>query len=355
MDKFRIDGHKLLYHVPRVGQWLQGENVPPIYIETSPSGACNHRCRFCGKDFVGYQPRMLDWGVFRERLEEMGRLGVKSIMHAGEGEPLLHKNLADMVQVGKACGIDQAVNTNGVLLTPDKAERILPHAEWIRISLDAGSRDVYAHLHDTRPEDFESVVDNLRAAAGLRRAHGWRCALGVQMLLLPENRHETATLARIARDAGADYLVIKPYSQHPLGITHEYERVNYEEDLRLAEELQQFNTPEFNVVFRVRAMQNWDAAERAYDRCQAMAFWTYIDAGATLWACCNYIGDERFRLGNLYENTFGEIWLGERRKAVMEWVLNEMDAHQCRINCRMDAVNGYLWDLRNPPQHMNFI
>ena len=23
MDKFRIDGHKLLYHVPRVGQWLQ--------------------------------------------------------------------------------------------------------------------------------------------------------------------------------------------------------------------------------------------------------------------------------------------------------------------------------------------
>ncbi|HNR35259.1 MAG TPA: radical SAM/SPASM domain-containing protein [Candidatus Hydrogenedentes bacterium] len=355
MDKFRIDSHKMMYHAGRVGAWLQGDNVYPIYIETSPSGACNHRCRFCGKDFMKYQRRFLDWDMFRERLAEMGRLGVKSIMHAGEGEPLLHKHMAEIIQAGKAAGIDQALNTNGVLFTPEKAEAILPHAQWVRVSFDAGTRDTYAYLHRTQPGDFDTVIENLQQAAQMRRANGWACALGLQMILLPENRTEAVTLAGIARDIGMDYLAIKPYSQHPLSITDEYREVSYEQDLALAEELRRFNTPDFTVVFRAHAMRKWDEAARSYDRCYAMSFWTYIDAAGKVWGCCNYLGDERFLLGNLYENTFGEIWNGEQRRAVIAWVQNEMDAHQCRINCRMDEVNLYLWDLKHPPDHVNFI
>lgn len=355
MDKFRIDGHKLLYHVARTSDWLQGKNVPPIYIETSPSGACNHRCRFCGKDFMKYQRRFLDWEMFRACLEQMGRLGVKSIMHAGEGEPLLHPQLAGMVRVGKAAGIDQAVNTNGVLFTPERAAEIMPHTEWVRVSLDAGSRDTHAYLHRTQPRDFDTIMENLAQAARIRQANGWRCALGIQMLLLPENRHEATLLAGIARDIGVDYLAIKPYSQHPLSVTEEYRNVSYEQDLALADELQSFNTAAFQVVFRVHAMRKWDAGTRAYDRCNAMSFWTYIDAAGSLWGCCNYIGDERFLLGNLYEQSFEEIWNGERRRSVLHWVQNDMDAHQCRINCRMDEVNRYLWELTHPPGHVNFI
>jgi len=355
MDKFRIDSHKMKYHTERVAAWLRGENVYPIYIEASPSGACNHRCRFCGNDFMKYQRRFLDWGMFRERIEEMGRLGVKSIMHAGEGEPLLHKHLAEMMQTGKAAGIDQALATNGVLFTPDKARAILPHAQWVRVSFDAGTRDTYAYLHRTQPGDFDTVIDNLAQADRLRKANGWPCALGMQMILLPENRTEAVALAGIARDIGLDYLAIKPYSQHPLSITDEYRDVAYEQDLALEEELSNFNTPEFNVIFRVHAMRKWDAADRSYDRCLAMSFWAYIDAAGMVWGCSNYLGDERFLFGDLYENTFEEIWNGERRRKVIAWVQNEMDAHQCRINCRMDEVNRYLWDLKNPPDHVNFI
>ena len=355
MDRFRIDSHKLQYHVARVHDWLLGKNVYPIYIEVGPSGACNHRCRFCALDFMKYERRFLDWGMFKARLEEMGRLGVESMMHAGEGEPLLHPNLAEMVQVGKSSGIDQAVTTNGVLFTPDKAQGILPHAEWVRISLDAASRDVYAYLHRTRPEDFDRVIENLTQATRIRRANGWRCALGIQMLLLPENRHEAKTLAAIARDIGVDYLVVKPYSQHPLGISREYQDISYQEDLALEDDLGELNTPEFHVVFRVRAMRKWDSATRPYARCHALAFWTYIDAGGSVWGCSNFLGDERFRLGNLYEESFQDIWEGERRRGVLEWVQNELDPHQCRVNCRMDEVNRYLWDLKNPPDHANFL
>ncbi|HAB51888.1 MAG TPA: radical SAM protein, partial [Ignavibacteriales bacterium] len=51
MDKYRIDSHKLMYHVSRINDWLEGKIIYPIYAEISPSGACNHRCTYCALDF----------------------------------------------------------------------------------------------------------------------------------------------------------------------------------------------------------------------------------------------------------------------------------------------------------------
>jgi cyclic pyranopterin phosphate synthase len=105
----RIDSHKLLFHPQRVAEWLDRGDVYPIYLEISPSGACNHRCVFCGLDYMGYKPVYLDSGLLRERLTEMGRLGVRSIMYAGEGEPLLHRDIAGIVEHTRGSGIDAAM------------------------------------------------------------------------------------------------------------------------------------------------------------------------------------------------------------------------------------------------------
>ena len=59
MDNYRVDSHKLMFHPERVTKWLSGENIYPIEIEISPSGACNHRCIFCAYDYIGYQPDFL--------------------------------------------------------------------------------------------------------------------------------------------------------------------------------------------------------------------------------------------------------------------------------------------------------
>ncbi len=355
MDKYRIDSHKLLYHIPEVSKWLEGKTIYPIYMEVSPSGACNHRCTFCGLDFMDYQSRHIDTNILKERISEMSNLGLKSIMYAGEGEPLFHKHIIEIISHTKKSGIDVAMTTNAVLFNEPRIKSVLKELEWIKVSINAGTAKTYSEVHCTKAADFDKVIKNMTFAAKLKKENNHKCVLGMQMLLLPENAGEAVLLAGIARDIGIDYLVIKPYSQHLMSKTSKYRDIKYSNHIHLAEELSDFNTDEFSVIFRLRTMNKWNDGKRDYSRCLALPFWSYMDAGGGIWGCSAYLGDNRFYYGNIYEHSFKDIWEGEKRQESLAWVQEELDTTQCRINCRMDEINRYLWELKNPPVHVNFI
>jgi radical SAM protein with 4Fe4S-binding SPASM domain len=354
-EQMRLDSHKLMFHPREVAKWLAGEDIFPLYVEISPTGSCNHRCLFCALDYLEYSPRFLDGAMLRERIAEMGQLGVKSIMFGGEGEPLLHGEIGTLIVHTKASGIDAALTTNGVLLTPELFRQIAPATSWIKVSLNAGTAATYAAVHRTREDDFERVFANISAAAGLVSGSNSTCTLGVQAILLPENASEMELLAERARDAGARYLVVKSYSQHQRSATRRYEKLDYEPLLALAERLQRLSNDRFQVVVRLHSMRKLQNADRGYGRCLALPFWSYVDAGGSVWGCSAFIGDERFRYGSLYEQNFADIWRGEKRRHSLEMVAQCLDPEECRRNCRMDEINRYLWELTHPHEHVNFI
>ncbi len=354
VDEFRIDSHKLIFHPKEVAKWLSGEEIYPLYIEISPSGACNHRCTFCALDFMEYKPRFLDTAILRERLGEMGRLGIKSVMYGGEGEPFLHKDIAGIIVSTKRSGIDVGITTNGVLLTPAIADSILGSTAWIKVSLNAGDRDTYAKLHRTKPDDFDRAFHNLAEAVKIKRRTGAKCTLGAQAVLLPENADSMESLAAACRSIGLRYLVVKPYSQHHKSLTGTYAGVDYAGFSHLGDELARFNDEGFSVIFRERTMRKLKRKKRGYGRCLALPFWAYIDSGGNVWGCSAYLGDDAFGYGNIQEQTFEDIWRGERRRQCLEMVASELDPERCRTNCRMDDVNLYLWELTHPSAHVNF-
>ncbi len=352
--EYNIDSHKLHLHPQRVAAWMQGENIYPIYVEVSPSGACNHRCTFCTMDFMGYKARFLPTEIMCTRLTEMGKLGVKSIMFAGEGEPLLHKDIALLATTAHDADIDISFTTNAVLLTPKLAQELLPITSWIKISCNAGTRKDYASIHKTQAEDFDKAIKNLAFAAEERARQSAQCTLGIQSVLLPENQENMIELARIARESGADYFVIKPYTHNPQSLKDE-RQIKYAHYGALAESLQQESRPNFRIIFRHEAMERWDAKADIFNRCLALPFWAYIDSSAAVKGCIRHLQHPQFYYGSLLEHSFASIWQGKERREKVRACTENFDVQQCHVTCRMEVINNYLWRLRHPYPHDNFI
>ena len=352
MNDFGIDSHKLMFHPARVAQWLEADtwekakHVYPIYWEITTQGACNHRCTFCSVDAIGYKPQEMHATLLAIRMREAARLGVKSVMFAGTGEPLLHKGISGIVRDAREYGLDCAITTNGVLL--DKLMD-LDLCTWVKVSLNAGTPESYAKIHRTKIGDWDRVWSNLRIAAKRKG----NCTLGVQAVVLPENVNEMRALASMCVEAKVDYLVLKPFSQGTFQLGKEYFGLRYDRWHSQLEAVREFDTDTFKVIYRRESMKQEGEAHK-YSRCRATPhFWVYSLADGRVFTCSAHLLDDRFCIGNLNDNTFQEIWEGDKRRQNWE-MMREFDIKQCRKNCRMNASNIYLADFERTP-HVNFI
>ena len=371
-DAFKIDSHKYSYHPEHSSTVLSYIKDPknsatrlaykaqhPKYIEVSPVGACNHRCTFCAVDYIGYKSIFMDFEKYKASIDSMKDKGCGSIMFAGEGEPLLHPEISKFVNYTKEQGkIDTSFTTNAFKLSRNFFEEALDNVSWIKVSFNGGDRETYSKIHRTSPADFDKVVDNIRSAVAYKNSNGLNTAFGMQTLLLPDNKDSIHDLCQLATDIGVDYVVIKPYSQHKLSNTKQYENIDYTQYLGLEEELAQYNSANFNVILRINTINNWISQNQdRYCHCYATpSAWSYIMADGAVYSCSAYLLDERFKLGNINDQTFAEIWESENRLEHANFILNELDINECRVNCRMDQVNRYLDSVINKKiDHINFI
>ena len=119
-------------------------------------------------------------------------------------------------------------------------------------------------------------------------------------------------------------------------------------------EVKQYETDRFSVYFRANAMKKVHQ-EKSYRQCLGLPFMTHIDAKGNVWPCVAHIGTKEFCYGNIYEQSFEEIWEGTRRQKILHQ-LHKLDINKvCREACRLDEINRYLDDLKNPGEHVNFI
>lgn len=357
MEDYRIDSHKLMFHPQRVADWMRGEMAYPINAEVGLAGACNHRCIFCAVDYMGYAPNLLSKDIVCQRFQEMQSKGLRSVLFAGTGEPLLNKEAPDIINETKAMGVDVALSTNGVLLTEDVARECMESISWIRFSTSAGTEATYQKIHRGQDGDLERVFANISHAADLKRKNGWDTVLGVQIVMIPENVGEIVTLAKKAKGLGADWFSVKSFGWQPLSesrLKGEVDRATYYEGHEdIVRELKELSDGNFRAVYRTNRMGK-AKAKRCYTECYAMPFHVNIDASGDVWPCCVLIGMEHMRFGNIKEQTFEEIWNGERRKEVMQG-LKDGKLSECTPECRLDDMNRYLHELRHPNAHVNFI
>jgi cyclic pyranopterin phosphate synthase len=117
------------------------------YLRISVTDRCNLRCLYCmgeeGIEQVAHQA-ILSYEEITAVVRAGAELGISKIRLTG-GEPLVRKNLTDLVQSIKAIpGIkDLALTTNGILLSGQAAGLKQAGLDRVNISLDSLNPDVY--------------------------------------------------------------------------------------------------------------------------------------------------------------------------------------------------------------------
>lgn len=347
-----LDTHTLDYHIARVHQYLYKDaaKMYPIYVEISPTGKCNHDCTFCAVDYLDYNANTLNTTKLKECLTVMGQRGVRSVMFAGEGEPTLHSELPRLVEFAKQQGLDVGITTNGT--KADKLVPVMDSLTWIRFSVNGGDEASYNRVHRASPLMWNRLWHNIRRVVKYKGG----TTVGIQCVVLPDNVHTLRDLASLAEEAGVDYLVLKPYSQHVYSDTDIYAGIEYKEYYKELSHLAcEYSTSRFRVVVRTNTMKYWDTQDRPYSKCHAVPyFWSYIASNGDVVGCSCYLGDSKMVLGNIHETSFDKIWEGNERKELIKKMAT-WDISKCRINCRMDKCNRYIERLLNPPEHWTFI
>jgi len=335
-DKYGIDNHKLIYHPCKVSDWLNGEDIYPILINVCPIGKCNHRCIFCSYNYTGYNRDTLDTKKFKNTLDELSNLGIKAVNYNNEGEPLLHPNIAEIVKYTRKVGIDVSIETNGVLLNKNLQETLTNNLSYIKISVDAGTPETHYKLHRGKKEDFNIVIQNIKDVCKIKRD----CVVGIQMLLLKENEDEIQTLLNVLDGVDYDWFAIKPFSVNPY---QDYHLVK-PGDLEKAKKIPGVIVREYG--FEREKLLSTKGKD--YDICYGINFFSNIDCNGDVTICNALVGSKKFIIGNIYENSFESIWKNRRIK--------EQKTDVCsHYSCRLDKQNVYLWKLKNPHKHVNFI
>ncbi len=358
-DRFAIDGHKLFWHLDRLAEWQKIRQIAPIYVEISPVSFCNHQCLFCGLDFAHNEQVVMDADILMTRIGEMAKFGVKSIMFAGEGEPLLHPRIAEIAAYAKSCGIDVSITTNGMLGSRDLWEALLPSLTWIRFSIDAATPETYAAVHGISPISFARTITSLKEAIRAKQEQDLPVTIGVQFLMIQQNITDMVTALHLYSEIGVDYLSFKPYSEHPQmlnksGFTYSASLIDAIE--KNVEAFVRLNTSMTTIIFRKAATEAYSDGVQRFTSCRALPFWGYLSSRGDFYTCSVYLNDERFKVGNIYAETMKTILFGEKRKQSIAYAERELEiGHECRVNCRMARINEFLEFLNSKPDHINFI
>ena len=192
----------------------------PVSINLDLTTACNYRCDHC-----------IDWEILNSReqhddtrlrasIETLRARGLRSVILIGGGEPTLYPGFASFVGFLKAQGLQTAIVSNG-----SRGERLLEAAEhlgegdWLRLSLDAGSNELFTAMHKpaSKSLSLDGICEwiprikarNPHFEIGFSYVIVWQGASRDEVPIL-ENIHEIVAATERAKRSGFDYISLKP-------------------------------------------------------------------------------------------------------------------------------------------------
>ena len=321
----------------------------PKELQVEVTGACNLRCRMC---LVSYRPALgkttgsMDFGTFKALLDELPDLEMVTMQ--GLGEPLLAPDFFRMLEYLAERGVRMGFNTNGTLLTRDKAERLVRlGVEWLHVSLDGASAATYEDVRGR--SNFELVKANVRGLVDVMRELGAdKPELELVFVAMRRNIHELCDLVRLTAEWGIPKLWVQNLSHSfsdtdPAGSYREIREYAASEALwaepdeevaaifaeagRLADEL--------GVAVRLPRLEDPKPVRApGAPGCGWPFESSYVTHDGKLQPCCAVMGADRAVLGDAKKDGFATVWESDEYRQFRAKLLTEEPPDVC-AGCSM--------------------
>jgi radical SAM protein with 4Fe4S-binding SPASM domain len=143
----------------------------PLDLDIESTSRCNLKCTFCDKLPVLGKGRLgdMDMALYKKIIDEGAEHNLWAVKLSYRGEPLLHRNIAEMVRYAKKKGVlDVYFNTNGMLLDALMSERLID-VGLDRISISVEGVDPIAFEKERVGAKFDIIAKNIETLIEIRK------------------------------------------------------------------------------------------------------------------------------------------------------------------------------------------
>ncbi len=257
----------------------------PLVLNIEPTNDCNANCYYCThlKTVKAQGRNFLDIVVFKKIIDQISPNKLIMLNLHKDGEPLLHKDLPEMVAYAKENDVAHVIhlNTNGVLINTKTGRGIIEAGiDDITISVDASSEKTYQKFK--RIKGLAKLEKNIIEALNFRDKIDSRTKIRVKIMEFD----------------GID--------------TEEIETFKEKWD-NIADEIQ------------VTGVHDWSGAiknfritdEQSFERYPCALFWYMLAINSNgKVSVCNVDWDYSGVVGDIHNQTIKEIWNGENIKRI---------------------------------------
>lgn len=317
----------LLKHGVNFAAFSFGKEQPiigPLRVHWDLTDICNSKCKHCDRWKHKKNPQELTTDEGLKLIRDLKDTGVRAISFAG-AEPLLRKDIFDLIEYAVKLGFSTSMNTNALLLNKERIEKLANIGlETIILSIDGNTEEIHDFIRGVKGS-LKKNLDVVKIIMEVRKRLKKNITVQGTIVANSKNVRNLYETVKMCKENGFDKVVIQPVHFVEWHFNSEDFMHMKKEDIPVLEkqmnkiwkDFGDFLSVQKNYFDSFRAFFENPESLRKYRMSSAFVITDIRSNGDVV---PDPVGG--LKLGNLHEKSFKEIWFSDEAKEVRRKIKN---------------------------------
>ncbi len=321
--------------------------IAPFSVELHLTSKCNYSCYHCSYVNRRQKKMSLQHSMITKLLYDLINLKVKGVYFSGGGEPTLLPRWEEYIDTLISHGINVALITNGSLIKEQNLS-LLARLNYIAISIYGVRESTVRNIIGVRKNIFYSFELPIQI-----KKKSEKVIVGARCVINKFNYSEVIDIYNRAIGSGYDYIIFIPavdYERRGIALTSN--ELTHLKQLVSSAKIDSKNTNLLSLAKREFSFYERTIEEEVYKNieCQnlKLRLTAFVNYDGGVYLCQPHIGNSRYCIGNLYDDSFQAIWNSPQHLKVIDRLLTDWKRGKC-INCRAINYNRTIYNYEIMP------